>query len=268
MLMHRTENPHKYNKKQETCSISFEDCGFIDSPSGFLHKKRFIDQFELLYVTKGALYIGLDGRPVTLRKSDLIILPPYKTLEGTRPSEQPTGFYYVNFTTDNPKNFGVRAGRVLTCHAPELADKLERLHRRKSSVFSPDYVRDAELLLLLHEVQQGDAGNSGSAEIASMVRQYVSAHMAQPLTADLLSAALSYNKDYLCKVVKKHFGVSLKDYIIRQKLDLSKKLLVTSNYSVKEIAELVGYQDPNLFTKFFKYHTRQSPGDYRYLHAF
>lgn len=267
MLMHRTENPHRYNKKQETCSISFEDCGFIDSPSGFLHKKRFIDQFELLYVIKGALYIGLDGRPVTLRKNDLIILPPYKTLEGTRPSQQPTGFYYVNFTTDNPKNFGVRAGRVQTCHSPVLIDRLEDLHRQKSSLFVPDYVRDAHLLLLLHEAGRTGGGDTGGGEIASMVRQYVADHIAQPLTADLLSSELMYNKDYLCRIVKKHFGVSLKDYIIRQKLELSKKLLVTSNYSVKEIAGLVGYQDPNLFTKFFKYHTRQSPGDYRYLHA-
>ena len=267
MLMHRTENPHRYNKKEESCSISFEDCGFIASPGGFLHKKRFLGQFELLYVTKGALHIRLDGRPVSLPKNSLIILPPYKTLDGGRPSEQPTGFYYVNFTTDNPRNFGITAGKVRASQSPELLEQLERLNKMKSSLFAPDYVRDAALLLLLQAAGQEDAGGANSGEIASMVRQYVTRNIGEPLTADLLSAALLYNKDYLCKVVKKHFGVSLKDYIIRQKLDLSKKLLITSNYTVGEVAEMVGYQDPNLFTKFFKYHTGQSPVDYRFTHA-
>lgn len=267
MLLHRIKNPHPYNKRQEVCTIACLDCGFIEAPRGFSHKKRFLDQYELLYVTKGSVSLKLNGTPVRLDKHMVIVLPPYKTLEGQAPCAQPTGFYYVNFTTDHPQNFCIFTDKPLTCHSTRALEILDQMNKQKSSAWVPDYVMDSGLLLLLHEISGGWGGSTGSEEIASRIQRYVESHISQPLTADVLSKELTYNKDYLCKIVKKHFGVSLKDYIVRQKLDLAKKLLTTSNYSVGEIAGMTGFSEPNLFTKFFKYHTHQSPGDYRFTHG-
>ncbi len=263
MFMYKTKNPHRYNKTEEICTISFDDCGYIEVPAGFLYKKRFLDKYEILYVTKGGLYFRLDNREIVLPKNRLIILPPYKTLEGFRQSGQATGFYYVNFTTDNPACFGVHSGAVETDHSPEIVGTLEKLVRQKSDLLLPDFINDALLLTLLGEINRTTA-SSGRAEIAAKLQQYIEQNIAGSLTADTISGALQYNRDYLCRIVKKQFGVSLRDYIIRCRLDLAKKLLITSDYPVQEIASMVGYSDPNLFTKFFSYHTGQSPQSYRY----
>ena len=263
MLMHKIKNPHRYNKTEEVCTIVFDDCGYIEAPAGFLHKKRFLEKYEILYVTKGRLYFRLDNREIVLPKNSLIVIPPYKTLEGFRQSSHATGFYYVNFTTDNPAYFGIRSGVVQMDHSPEIVDTLARMVRQKSDLLLLEYINDAQLLILLGTINQ-TVSSSASAEIASMIRQYIEQNMARPLTADMISSVFQYNRDYLCRIVKKHFGVSLQDYIIRHKLDLAKKLLITSNYPIHEIASMVGYTDPNLFTKFFSYHLGQSPQNYRY----
>ncbi len=263
MLMHKMKNPHRYNKTEEICTISFDDCGYIEVPGGFLYKKRFLDKYEILYVTKGCLYFRLGNREIVLLKNSFIILPPYRTIEGFRQSSHVTGFYYVSFTTDNPTCFGVHSGTVETDHSPEVVDTLEELVRQKSDFLLPDFINDALLLTLLGEINRV-AAYSGRAEIASRLRQYIEQNIAGSLSADTISDALQYNRDYLCRIVKKQFGVSLRDYIIRCRLDLAKRLLITSNYSVHEIASMVGYPDANLFTKFFSYHTGQSPQSYRY----
>lgn len=267
MLYHKIENPHRYNKKQDVSSIAYMDCGYLETPKGFCYKKRFLDQFELIYVMKGSVHLRLSNRFVTLNKNSLIMLPPYKTVEGFQESTQPTAFYYVNFVTDSPQDFSILPGKEQVDTSSRIAELFGQLHKLKSEAASPEYVMDAVVLLLLHEIAAGRENLSHSAEIAAQFRSYVEQNLSKPLTAEMAAQALTYHKDYLGKIVKKHFGVSLKDYINRQKLDLAKKLLTASNYSVREISQMTGFAEPNLFTKFFKYHTKQSPADYRFTHA-
>lgn len=51
---------------------------------------------------------------------------------------------------------------------------------------------------------------------------------------------------------KKYVGVSPSDFLIGLKMKLAKKLLVDNTLSVKEIAELCGYENPSYFSNAFK----------------
>jgi len=46
-------------------------------------------------------------------------------------------------------------------------------------------------------------------------------------------------------------------------MKLAKNLLISTNYSVKQIAFMLDYKEENLFIKFFKYHERVSPTNFR-----
>ena len=46
-------------------------------------------------------------------------------------------------------------------------------------------------------------------------------------------------------------------------IDKARKLLVEGNHSIKTISHMVGYQDPNYFSRLFKKWTGQSPTEYR-----
>lgn len=43
----------------------------------------------------------------------------------------------------------------------------------------------------------------------------------------------------------------------------AKKYLLTTQYQVKDIADLPGYEDVSYFIRFFKKHTGYSPGAFR-----
>jgi two-component system response regulator YesN len=52
------------------------------------------------------------------------------------------------------------------------------------------------------------------------------------------------------------------DYLTELRLERGEKLIRESGKSIKEIAFLVGYQDPNYFSKIFRKFRDQSPTEY------
>lgn len=65
------------------------------------------------------------------------------------------------------------------------------------------------------------------------------------------------------RLFKKHFGIPPSDYINSQKIKKAKKLLQSNMYSINEISQILGYDDPSYFSKVFKKQTGFSPGKYR-----
>lgn len=71
------------------------------------------------------------------------------------------------------------------------------------------------------------------------------------------------NPDYLDRLFKKEFGLSVSQYIKEKKIDYAKMLLRTTNLSVSEIAQRLGYINLSHFTASFKQITNTTPVNYR-----
>jgi transcriptional regulator GlxA family with amidase domain len=61
-------------------------------------------------------------------------------------------------------------------------------------------------------------------------------------------------------------GVTITHYRILQRIEAAKKLLTTTNESVDDIADQVGYQGARSLEKVFKQLTGRTPTEYRDLH--
>ena len=76
---------------------------------------------------------------------------------------------------------------------------------------------------------------------------------------------LNVHPNYLNSIVKKQTGLTAKESIQNRLLLETKYLLHSTNLSIKEIANHVGFNDPNYFTSFFSRLENISPGNYRSL---
>ena len=63
--------------------------------------------------------------------------------------------------------------------------------------------------------------------------------------------------------LKEDTGLSIKSFIDKTLLSESQEYLLLSEYSIKEIAELLKFKDQYYFSKFFKKHTGMPPSKYR-----
>lgn len=68
---------------------------------------------------------------------------------------------------------------------------------------------------------------------------------------------------YLSKIFKADKKLNFINYLTELRICEAKKLLRDSNLSIKEIAESIGYNDPNYLTRVFKKLEKVSPSDYR-----
>lgn len=71
-----------------------------------------------------------------------------------------------------------------------------------------------------------------------------------------------YDRAYTSRLFKRHFGASLKQYVLKERLDRA-KVLLSNGASVHEVAIVCGYADDSYFSKHFKHHAGVSPTDYK-----
>lgn len=93
-----------------------------------------------------------------------------------------------------------------------------------------------------------------------------SLHMRESVSREEVAGAVFLNPAYLSRLFKRETGVSLSDYIIRIRLEKARELLVTTNYKISHIAEMVGYESFPHFTRLFKKMVGVGPHHYRTQH--
>jgi len=105
-----------------------------------------------------------------------------------------------------------------------------------------------------HEEQSMSAVNKA--------KQYIDEHYMKELTLDDVSRVVNISSYYFSKVFKEETGENFIDYLTKLRIEAAKKLLKTTNKSMKEISAEVGYSDPNYFSRNFKKYTGKTPTDY------
>ena len=92
---------------------------------------------------------------------------------------------------------------------------------------------------------------------------YIVLHLNQNIKVNDIADYLHINRSYFSKLFKKHTNMSPHQYITRLRLDRAEKLLITTDYSINEIASMLNFADIYSFSKLFSKHYGISPWRYR-----
>ena len=71
------------------------------------------------------------------------------------------------------------------------------------------------------------------------------------------------NTSYFCKIFKEEMGESFVNYLIRYRMKKAAEYLEDFSLKIYEVAEMVGYNDMQYFTKLYKKVHGISPKEYR-----
>lgn len=93
--------------------------------------------------------------------------------------------------------------------------------------------------------------------------EYVDRNFMMDINLDTVANKFGYNANYLSKSVKQLKGMSFSEYLIKKRIEHSKKLLVESQRSIKDIAEESGYHSSSIFIRAFSKITGMTPSEYR-----
>ncbi len=95
------------------------------------------------------------------------------------------------------------------------------------------------------------------------ILSYLDSAYDQPLRLDDLATRFSISKAYLCSRVREQTNLTLSQHINRRRIERARELLRTSNLSAKEVCFIVGYDNPNYFSRVFKAISGESVTDFR-----
>ncbi len=128
--------------------------------------------------------------------------------------------------------------------------------------------------LLLEEIKTGEEGSNLKSLFQYMYQfltedklfdlvQYIHDHFDYDIDLQTLAALEHYNPTYYTEWFKKHMGVTPKEYIQKVRLERSKELLRDTDYTILQIAQMVGYQHHGSLTRLFKERYGISPATFR-----
>lgn len=85
----------------------------------------------------------------------------------------------------------------------------------------------------------------------------------QNISVKKLADHFDYSTAYLSRYVKQHSAITIKELIIQEKMQRSKEYLINTDYSIEEIANLIGYKSVSYFFKAFEAQNNITPDQFR-----
>ena len=100
-------------------------------------------------------------------------------------------------------------------------------------------------------------------EILTRVLRFMEEEISRPLGVEEICRKFRLSPVGLFRLFRKHIGISPINYLIRRRIEFAEELLLLSTYSIKEIADRVGYPNAHYFSGEFRRVTGMSPREYR-----
>jgi AraC-like DNA-binding protein len=95
------------------------------------------------------------------------------------------------------------------------------------------------------------------------LERFIEDNMAINLTTEDISRYMALSGRQVCRIIKEKTGKSTKDFMSSLKLQKSKELLETSDFSLKHISNSLGFESEVYFNQWFKKKEGIAPGSYR-----
>ena len=139
--------------------------------------------------------------------------------------------------------------------------------KRCELLYSVEKITNLQYLMVLEyagmvrRVRQKDY----TSPLVMKVANYVVAHITEPLTTEQIADALYLSRPYLSSRFHKEAGRTLYSFIMDEKIEEAKRLILYSGRSISSISQYLGFSSLGHFSSLFKKNTGYSPTEFRSL---
>lgn len=124
-------------------------------------------------------------------------------------------------------------------------------------------IDNLKISLYEKKVSSQEESTEQEERVITGITRYLQEHLEEDLSLSVLSEQFHLNPQYISQLFKNEIGVGFLAYLTNIRMEKAKKLLLSTSYSVAEIAGQVGYGDYRVFTKAFKKAEGITPSQYR-----
>ena len=149
------------------------------------------------------------------------------------------------------------------------AFSLSDAYIQKSELLSDyDQITNLQYLMVFDYTERVEKLRRGKtpSKLVFDVMSYIRHHLSEPITTDKIAKALFMSRPRLSEKFKQQTGENLVDFILKEKIEEAKRLLLYTDKSVTAISAYLGFSSQSHFTHVFKKYAKSLPNEYRKRH--
>ncbi|WP_068616882.1 response regulator [Paenibacillus tuaregi] len=119
------------------------------------------------------------------------------------------------------------------------------------------------LVSLIERSRESVSSKKTSEQLMLAAQDYIQHKLGKDFGIEDIAEYLGISCSYFCLLFKNHFGETFVEYLTKQRMEMAKCLLRSSDKSIAQIGIGVGYQERRYFTKVFQKYIGMTPSEYR-----
>ena len=261
------------SEKDDTPQCHVISLGYDRSYPGKQHGPRSINRFILHYVTHGKGTVN--GSAV--RAGQVFFTHPYEEFVINSDRDEPLEFYYIGIagpgTEAIMKNTGfLSVPKIMECpFISRIPTMFYEPLFEASADTDPDYYLMSFFLRLMslhknHNIKVSEEPTDDAFFYYKQTLRFIEEYLLRGITPSDVAQFLHISPSYLRVIFSRYCKFSLRELLIRKRIECAANHLVFHQCSVMEAANLCGYEDYTLFSRIFKKYTGMSPRAYKQLH--
>ncbi len=238
---------------------------------------------ELFYVVSGNGFFVAEGEEFPVGKNDMVIINPH--VEHTEKSWSTSPLEYIVLGIDGLvfsfENIASAQEGISVETASGAVYKYnlqssnvyaylnimleEALHKEENFEEVCQNLLEVVLICMLRNDNLTIVNNNNKIlnRECVQIKNYLDANYSEKITLDTLAAFTHMNKYYMAHAFTKYTGLSPINYLIQKRIQEGKALLESTNYSIAQIATMLGFSSQSYFSQAFKTTTGKTPIRYR-----
>ena len=231
--------------------------------------------WQLLFVASGKTHFYIGGKDQIVTAGHMVLFQPKEEQHYEYFGEDKPEVYWVHFTGssvkeilrsyDIPLDEHIFFAGTPAAYTQLFKNMIEEFQSCKVGYRQMLEMNLRQLFLMIQRtrLEKPPLVTTAVQQEMDFARQYFHEHYNEPINIEEYAQSRHTSISLFMRNFKKVYSVSPKQYILNIRMNNAQNLLETTDYTVAEIAAIVGYDNALYFSRIYHKQKGQAPSDYR-----
>lgn len=273
-------NNSRLDFKDKSKPLIVGSCGTYrlnNQPKLPTYRPRGRKDFQLIYIASGSAHFHFDSveNDTIVTAGNMVLFRPREFQKYEYYGKNKTEVFWIHFTGSNVKNILRKNGISDDMRVFYVGTSLEYERIFKKIILElqrcqPDYreyinLLLSEMLIMIHRdiTKERKLKNEYLDTEMDLATQYFNEYYNTEINIEEYARSKGMSVSWFIRNFKRYTGTTPMQFIVSIRINNAQNLLENTEYSVNEIARIIGYDNPLYFSRLFHKSKGFSPSQYR-----